>query len=244
MIDTERLHLRPFRAEDLPGFVAYRRASEVARFQSWDTTYSMTDAERFLASQRDIVFGRPGEWMQLAAVDLLGVDALAWDVDGDVPDDSDEYYESLPFEVSGMLRSRANTIEGGTTEINKNVLGERVLGLPRRHRSGERVDAHGRARAGLRREEEVLDGHRPPGHSSVRGEADPGGPRVGAGSALAVGPVGAAGGGGGGACCAGGVVHRLAAVPGRVGGGAAGGVGVRGSALGRANAARSGRASG
>ena len=41
-----------------------------------------------------------------------------------------ECQDSLPYEVRGMLRSRANTIEGGTTEVNKNILGERVLGLP------------------------------------------------------------------------------------------------------------------
>ena len=57
--------------------------------------------------------------IQLAAVDLLGAHATAWQ--GGHVDRT----------VKGMLRSRANTIEGGTTEVNKNVIGERVLGLPR-----------------------------------------------------------------------------------------------------------------
>ena len=63
--------------------------------------------------------------VQLVAVDLLGARATAW-VNG-----ATSYSESLPYEVSGMLRSRANTIEGGTSEVNRNIVGERVLGLPR-----------------------------------------------------------------------------------------------------------------
>ncbi|HEY5171905.1 MAG TPA: acyl-CoA dehydrogenase family protein [Acidimicrobiia bacterium] len=62
--------------------------------------------------------GELNQRIQLLATDLLGARAMAWPAD-------------QPLEVRGMLRSRANTIEGGTTEVNKNILGERVLGLPR-----------------------------------------------------------------------------------------------------------------
>ncbi len=68
-IVTARLRLRPFEPAYLPAFVAYRSHPDVARFQSWDTTYSLADAEAFLASQEDLVLGATGEWVQLAALD-------------------------------------------------------------------------------------------------------------------------------------------------------------------------------
>lgn len=66
---TERLRLRRFRTEDLRAFVAYRSVPEVARYQSWDATFSMLDAQRLLASQQEVVFAQPGVWVQLAAID-------------------------------------------------------------------------------------------------------------------------------------------------------------------------------
>ncbi len=74
--------------------------------------------------------GALNQKIQLAATDLLGAEAVAWE---GTPGSSGPqgWADGLPYEVRGMLRSRANTIEGGTTEVNKNVLGEQVLGLPR-----------------------------------------------------------------------------------------------------------------
>lgn len=63
--------------------------------------------------------------IQAASADLIGDDALAWE------GEPGTYAEAMPPEVRGMLRSRANTIEGGTSEVNRTILAERVLGLPK-----------------------------------------------------------------------------------------------------------------
>ncbi|MFN8040197.1 MAG: acyl-CoA dehydrogenase family protein [Acidimicrobiales bacterium] len=54
-----------------------------------------------------------GQHLAEVAVEVLGLDAL----DGEWGDD--------------LLRSRSLSIAGGTTEVNKTIVGERVLGLPR-----------------------------------------------------------------------------------------------------------------
>ncbi|WP_414641049.1 acyl-CoA dehydrogenase family protein [Actinospica sp.] len=77
--------------------------------------------------------------IQAEAARLLGLGATAWNNgvhtgeadDPGATEDPEAYAAAMPAEVRGMLRSRANTIEGGTTEVNRNILAERVLGLPK-----------------------------------------------------------------------------------------------------------------
>ena len=57
------------------------------------------------------------------AVAVLGPDALLLPTDEHAIDDGQW--------VLGLLASRANSIMGGTSEIQRNVIGERLLGLPR-----------------------------------------------------------------------------------------------------------------
>jgi alkylation response protein AidB-like acyl-CoA dehydrogenase len=60
-------------------------------------------------------------------MDLLGADGMLYGSYEMVRPETAMQSDTLQ---KAFLRSRANSIEGGTTEVMKNILGERVLGLP------------------------------------------------------------------------------------------------------------------
>jgi alkylation response protein AidB-like acyl-CoA dehydrogenase len=68
-----------------------------------------------------LFFSEHTQRLQNLAVDLEGPAAQAW------PDD-DRWLRNT---VWSFLRVRSKTIAGGTSEVQRNVLGERVLGLPK-----------------------------------------------------------------------------------------------------------------
>lgn len=51
---------------DLEAFVAYRREPSVARYQSWDTSYSLEQGQALIESQAGVQLPAGGEWLQLA----------------------------------------------------------------------------------------------------------------------------------------------------------------------------------
>jgi alkylation response protein AidB-like acyl-CoA dehydrogenase len=75
--------------------------------------------------------GSLGKW-QWADINQ-GLTELALEIEGAyaaLGRDSEQAIEGGAWQY-GFLRSRANSIEGGTTDILKNIIAERVLGLPR-----------------------------------------------------------------------------------------------------------------
>jgi alkylation response protein AidB-like acyl-CoA dehydrogenase len=64
------------------------------------------------------------------ALDLMGSDALGFEAGYELRQSAARAETPEALAKYQFLRSRANSIEGGTSEIMRNILGERVLGLP------------------------------------------------------------------------------------------------------------------
>jgi alkylation response protein AidB-like acyl-CoA dehydrogenase len=105
--------MRLWAQEQIRGWTNARVRAALSAGQSPGATSSIGKVHQATLNQQ----------IQDLMVDLLGTEAIAWEATDD-PD-------ALPRDVRGMLRSLANATEGGTTDINKNILGERVLGLPK-----------------------------------------------------------------------------------------------------------------
>ena len=64
-------------------------------------------------------------------MDVIGDDALVYEAGYELRRPAgEERRDALSLAKYQFLRSRANSIEGGTSEVMRNILGERVLGLP------------------------------------------------------------------------------------------------------------------
>jgi alkylation response protein AidB-like acyl-CoA dehydrogenase len=88
-------------------------------------------------SAAKIVFARLNQELSALEIELSGADGLRYD------DWSLRRPEAVSFLTRGpgyrYLRARGNSIEGGTSEILRNIIAERVLGLPAEPRTDTRV---------------------------------------------------------------------------------------------------------
>jgi alkylation response protein AidB-like acyl-CoA dehydrogenase len=79
-------------------------------------------------STAKLVFAELNKQIYSLAIEVLGAKGMLYDnYELVIPEGPDDMRDDVRH---AFLRSRANSIEGGTSEIMKNILGERVLGLP------------------------------------------------------------------------------------------------------------------
>jgi alkylation response protein AidB-like acyl-CoA dehydrogenase len=116
-----------------------------------DVELGRLTAQRARAAQKAGNPGPEGSVLKLAmaeinkrlwetAIDVLGARGLAFEAGYELRQATSESAGSAEDQAKyWFLRSRANSIEGGTSEIMRNILGERVLGLPGEPRADKDV---------------------------------------------------------------------------------------------------------
>lgn len=66
---TQRLSISPLQLADLASFIRYRQDPDVARYQSWEPSYSMEQGRELIRSQEGMEFPDVDEWLQLGVRD-------------------------------------------------------------------------------------------------------------------------------------------------------------------------------
>src|SRR3546814_4595241 len=79
------------------------------------------------ASLARAFFSQLQQRIRRIALDIIGPDSI------ELPEDD-------PW-IRPYLRTYSNTIAAGTSEIQRNIIGERVLGLPRKDRKSTRLNS-------------------------------------------------------------------------------------------------------
>ena len=108
-IKTSRLSIEPLSLPDLDAFVEYRRDPVIARYQSWDTSYSASQGTELIASQEGILLPAKDDWLQLAIHDRAN-GALIGDLAIHRLDEDDHSFE-LGFTIATKYQGNGYAFE-------------------------------------------------------------------------------------------------------------------------------------
>jgi alkylation response protein AidB-like acyl-CoA dehydrogenase len=97
------------------------RAYQLTLQRSVEET-STTKAPGFLSSMFKLYGTEQNIRRQDLTVSIMGIQGLGWSGDGFAPVELNA--------TRGWLRSKANSIEGGSSEVMRNIIAKRILGLP------------------------------------------------------------------------------------------------------------------
>jgi RimJ/RimL family protein N-acetyltransferase len=148
-IATERLVLRPLRADDAEAMLVYRSDPEVARYQGWEPE-TLSDVSEFIAALVDVEPNTPGTWLQLA-ICLGSSGELIGDIGLHFPEGRDHEAEF------GITLNPIHQGRGYAAEALRAALGY-LFGSLGKHRVYGSADPHNEAslrlmeRVGMRRE--------------------------------------------------------------------------------------------
>ena len=127
LVEVWRHHPDPARRDEMMKLWVEAEAARLTNLRAGQNRTAGTPGPE--GSTAKLVYAELNKRIYDLAVDLLGPEGMLYDsYDATQPAlDDDRTDRDLRRR---FLRSRANSIEGGTSEIMKNILGERVLGLP------------------------------------------------------------------------------------------------------------------